>query len=442
MILDPAGIRAIVSERTALARLEVADSRPRQPLLTRLLADLDRTEMRQATVLVGPRRVGKTWLMQHALDALADQGVQTWLCDFTDPRLRGLTMRGLLDALGVEATSSTPTRVFFDEVHFIDDWAREMAALVNEGRARMTIADSAAAITQQRIQEVGVGRMVRLRVAPLSFREWLELSGSATEAQDRVPTQWIQACDRYLEAGGFPEVAWLGAAETSHAHRLLREQVVLQAIDKDVSRIVGLRQPLPLERMTLALMAGSGRPQHWSEMQQTSGATKPTVKKWYAALHDAGLVWSMPRWRRDELSSDDRAAKVYAADTGLVAACTPQSRLRNNPELHQPLYETAVANSLRALVEGEEWRLSYWRDKGGATGEIDFVLQTPTGTVAIEVTASSGGKDKVKRLAALAERVAARRSVVVCDVATPYERDGVAIVPLWRFLLQPEDFLS
>lgn len=70
--------------------------------------------------------------------------------------------------------------------------------------------------------------------------------------------------------------------------------------------------------------------------------------------------------------------------------------------------------------------------------EIDFVLETPEGRTAIEVTASRRPKArKFRRLGRAAKELGAERTLLVHGALIDEEVEGVRAVPLGRFLLAP-----
>jgi len=429
----------IVRSRTEHARLEARSARQRPELLDPLLAELRNDEIRHASVLTGPRRTGKTWLLQMAGLAIEPEA-QFWFCDFTDQRLWGATMRDVIEALGVSGDSPPlPTRVFFDEVHYLKNWSVELAALVNERRARIAIADSAAAMMRQSLAQAAVGRVSVIEVGPLGFAEFVAFRGQRSAVERATATLLRQLVDTYLTLGGFPEASARSVADSWSAHRFLRQQVVQQAVEKDINHIVGLRQPIAMEHMVTALMARSGQLRQWSGLARLAGVSGPTVQKWFVPLVQSGLLWTLPRWERDPSNLESAAPKVYACDTGLVAACTPDSDHLRNRDLGGRLFETAVANALRRVVETDGGRLRYWRDK---RAEADFVIDLPGGSAVVEVTAEPNASGKVANLSRVADIVGAGRRVVVCDSMSSNRVHGVDIVPLGRFLLAPQEFLS
>ncbi len=437
MILSDWEIRAVVSQHTARAKAHAAIAFDR-PVLGEVLAACELNDSR-AVVVHGPRRVGKTWLIQSAMVRVGHAGLATWYCDFTDPRLGETTMRAVIDALGIEPGDRSH-RLFLDEIHFVEDWARELAALVNEDRAQLIIADSAASMLQHGLAVAALDRIVTITVAPLGFSEVASLAGAADAP--RSLHAWTELQDRYLIFGGFPIAAPLARSDPYEAHRLLRH-MVQQTVDKDIGPLLGLRNPQDLATLALALVSRSRDQWSWKRFEETAGVSGPTVKKWWRPLQRSGLLHVLRAHRSDPSASHRVSPKVYACDPGLVAACTPTTDWLADTTIRGRLFETAVANALVRMAQRLNMTLSFYQPSKNSKkqGECDFLLKRGDDKWLVEVTASDSASGKVGTLAKLRHELNAKGAVVVCDAGRSSRQHGVRVEPLWRFLSDPDEAL-
>src|ERR1700730_586860 len=138
--------------------------------------------VRRAIVLMGPRRVGKTVMIHHAIQALLKEGVPPRsICYFSvdHPIYNGLSMEKLLTyyshASGVDHKSEQIFMIF-DEVQYLRKWEVHLKAVVDTYPNIKSIASgSAAAALRLKSDESGAGRFTDFLLPPLTFYEYLNL---------------------------------------------------------------------------------------------------------------------------------------------------------------------------------------------------------------------------------------------------------------------------
>lgn len=175
---------------------EFASSTPRHLLLEFYRRLRDTEGPRRAVILMGPRRVGKTWLMQHAVRQLLSDGA----CDAKNilffpldvPVYHGTGLEELVHA-GARMTGRDPIRdrifVFFDEIQYLKDWETHLKTLVDAyPNLRVAASGSAASALRTGSRESGAGRFTDLLLGPLSFREYVGMKGLSS----RFGWQWLE----------------------------------------------------------------------------------------------------------------------------------------------------------------------------------------------------------------------------------------------------------
>jgi len=139
--------------------------------------------VRRAVVLLGPRRVGKTVLLHHAIQALLESGVDPERIAYFSvdhPLYNNLGLEDLLQAFW-EATGTRagdPQWVFFDEIQYLREWEVHLKRLVDDhDGVKAVVSGSAAAALRLKSQESGAGRFTDFLLPPLTFYEYLDLLG-------------------------------------------------------------------------------------------------------------------------------------------------------------------------------------------------------------------------------------------------------------------------
>jgi len=224
-----------------------------------------------ATVLRGPRQVGKTTLLNQVIDALLAQGVAGWrifrvqfdelptLRNVTEPILelaRWYTATVLQKSFNQAAHDGEQAYLFFDEIQNLPDWAPQLKHLVDMHPVRVLVTGSSA-LRIEAGRDSLAGRVSALDMGPLLLREiaqlrafgtvnallppnglaplkqqqfWQEIRASG-ERQAEIRQQAFTA---FTERGGYP-VAQVHADEPwERIADLLNETVIRRVIQHDL----------------------------------------------------------------------------------------------------------------------------------------------------------------------------------------------------------------
>jgi len=137
--------------------------------------------IRRALILMGPRRVGKTVMMHHAISELLGKAVQAQAIQFIgidNPIYINMSLEELLISAGRAAgyEDMEGRYVFFDEIQYLKDWERHLKVLVDSyPRIKFIVSGSAAAALRVKSTESGAGRFHDFMLPPLTFQEYLHL---------------------------------------------------------------------------------------------------------------------------------------------------------------------------------------------------------------------------------------------------------------------------
>jgi predicted AAA+ superfamily ATPase len=145
--------------------------------------------MAPATVLRGPRRVGKTVLLRQIIDALVKSGVSPVRVPYVPfdelPTLGGLKEPVLAiarwyegnilgDTFNATARRREPAFLFFDEVRNLDSWAPQVKNLVDNHSVRVLVTGSSS-LRIEAGRDSLAGRIGTVDLGPLLLREISEL---------------------------------------------------------------------------------------------------------------------------------------------------------------------------------------------------------------------------------------------------------------------------
>jgi uncharacterized protein len=337
-----------------------------------------RTGVRRAVVLMGPRRVGKTVMIHHAIQALIAGGENPErICYFSvdHPIYNGLGLDELLEFFG-EATGTDylveQCFVFFDEVQYLRDWEIHLKSLVDGyPTLKLVASGSAAAALRLKSGESGAGRFTDFLLPPLTFYEYLDLIGESDRVRwtDRsLATDDIDGLNQrfldYLNFGGYPEVVFSKEIQADPG-RFIKNDIIDKVLLRDLPGLYGIRDIQELNYLFTTLAFNTANEISLEELAKRSGVAKNTIKRYIEYLEAAFLIRVVHRV--DRSAKRFRRAnffKVYLTNPSMRAALF--SPISADDEMIGALAETAI---FAQWFHSDE-ALHYARWQGG---EVDIV---------------------------------------------------------------------
>lgn len=349
--------------------------------------------VRRAIVLMGPRRVGKTVLIHHAILQLISSGVSpASVCyiSIDNPLYIGLGLEELLDiyqnASGIDYTS-TPCYVFFDEIQYLKDWERHLKVIVDRyPNLKCIVSGSAAAALRLKSLESGAGRFTDFFLPPLTFYEYLRLIKSdipdPLEAANKKTKTFslflkdmknIENLNRYfldyLNFGGYPEAA-MSPEIKKDPGRFIKNDIIDKVLLRDLPSLYGIHDVQELNALFTSLAYNTAQEVSLEKLAMNSGIAKNTIKRYIEYLEAAFLVRVVHRVdhnaRRFQRAN---FFKVYLTNPSMWAALF--SPVNTNSPTIGSLVETAVFAQRSHLKQDFYARWS--------SGEVDMVLLDSSG---------------------------------------------------------------
>jgi len=330
------------------------------------------TNINRAVVLMGPRRVGKTVMIYHAIQGLLDMGVepkQICYISIDAPIYIGTGLEQLLHFYKeiVKLDTQYGCYVFFDEIQYLKDWERHLKSLVDDYRNVKFIASgSAAAALKMKSQESGAGRFTNFILPPLSFYEFINLQNrqKLLHEYSLLNIEFIN----YINFGGFPEAVFSKEIQADLG-RYIRSDIIDKVLLRDLPSLYGIHDVQELNRLFNMLAYNTGNEVSLDALSQGSGVAKNTVKKYLGYLEAAFLITVLHRV--------DQSGKRFQRANYFKVYLT-------NPSMRSALFEpiTTESQEIGHLAETAfitQWahssvfmkNLYYSRWKGG--GEVDLV---------------------------------------------------------------------
>ena len=303
-----------------------------------------RRDLQQKMVLLtGPRQVGKTTLSQQLL------------AEFPGGQYLNFDVAAHRAVIQAQSWRHSAPLLVLDEIHKMPDWKNWLKGVV-DGRApgqAVLVTGSARMDTFRQTGASLAGRYFRLRLHPLSVREWSEASQVAPQ----------QALTHLLARGGFPEPV---LASTEADAQRWRADYFAGLVREDVLEFSRLHEVNAMRLFAEMLRSRVGSPLSLASIARDLQLSPVTLGRYLDILEALFIVFVVRPWHRNIARATLQAPKVYFYDTGLVLG---DEGLR---------FENLVACHLLKNVHwqqdtrGAATDLHYIRTKDEA--EVDFCL--------------------------------------------------------------------
>jgi len=271
---------------------------------------IKQSNIKRATVLMGPRRVGKTVLIFHLIQDLIDSGVEPKkICylSIDNPIYSGIRLEQLFE-LCRRANNDKSIKdfyVFFDEIQYLKDWEIHLKTLVDSYHYTNFIASgSAAAALRLKSNESGAGRFTDFILPPLTFHEYINLKDldylitvTSKEwngvSKNYFNTKNIKELNAhfidYINFGGYPELS-LSKEMQQNPGRYVRNDIIDKVLLRDLPSLYGIQDVQELNMLFSTIAYNSGNEFTLDELSISSGIAKNTIRKYITYLEAAFLI--------------------------------------------------------------------------------------------------------------------------------------------------------
>ncbi len=366
--------------------------RPQVAELERRLAE----PRRFMQVVIGPRQVGKTTLVQQATSKFEGS------VRFVSADEPGLQPTEWLSQQWEAARLSGGVLVI-DEVQKVPNWSEAVKRLWDEdsrnGRdLKVVLLGSAPLLVQRGLTESLAGRFETLRIPHWSFSEMSQAFGFTLE--------------QFLYFGGYPGAASL-VNERERWRRYVLDSLIETTIARDVLLMTRVDKPALLRRLFELACSYSGQVLSYTKLlgQLQDAGNTTTLAHYLDLLSGAGLVLGLQKYAGDKARSRGSSPKLQVLNTALLAV---QSDLaledyRQDGALWGRLVGSAVGAHLANAALMGEVEVFYWRERNR---EVDFVVKAGRRLTAIEVK-SGGTPSSLPGMKAFVDTFGASRTLLV-----------------------------
>ena len=375
---------------------------------------------RKPLILEGARQVGKTWLMKEFGKKEFENMVYVNCAD--EEFAKSLFLHNLKpDRIVRDVVANTRQRIeagktllVFDEIQDAPNGITSLKYFCeNVPDLHVMAAGSLLGVVHHPGESYPVGKVDILRLYPMSFEEFLWAKGYDKLAEVLDECEWESITTlgdtledllrQYFFVGGMPEVVldWVTKEDVLNIREI--QNRIIASYSNDVSKHAGTET----ERISMvwnsipAQLAKENKKFIYGAVKKGGRAKEFEVAiQW---LVDAGLVHKIYRSKTPEMPlkmyEDFNAFKLFLLDVGLLGALagTGPAQIIANNEVFKEFKGAFTENYvLQQLVPEHLLHIGYFC-KENSQVEIDFLVQTHSRIIPIEVKAEENVKSKSLR---------------------------------------------
>jgi predicted AAA+ superfamily ATPase len=331
----------------------------------------------EISILLGPRHVGKTFLLHELQKKARKVGLRTRYYNLEIPS--DLRTFNKTDAEVFRLLTERVDVIFIDEFHYLKNASKIFKAIFDSRKKVKIFASGSSSIEiHKHLKESLAGRRLVTQIAPLSLDEF---------NQRRPERAATNRYEEYLAYGGLPGL--LHVPDAASKIRLL-DELLATYIQKDVKSLIREENIRAFNNLIYLLAENQGSLVSENSLSREIGLTAATVNKHLSILENTYVCHSIHSYSRSLGSELKKSKKTYFYDLGIRNALLKDfGALRRRSDrgvLHESFVFLQLAYALKPNME-----IKFWRNKLGQ--EIDFVVLKDRKPFLIEVKTTLSSRE-------------------------------------------------
>ena len=353
----------------------------RKEYLDKLIAFRDKQIIK---IVTGIRRCGKSTLLRLYQDWLKAHGVsenQIISINFEDMDYEELTdYKKLYAYLKERLVRDNMTYIFLDEIQHVDNFPKVVDSLYIKEKVDIYMTGSNAYMLSSEIATLISGRYVQIEMLPLSFREYMESTGSMDDRGVKYT--------EYLENSSFPFTLELKGHPDEIRDYL--EGLYNTIVVKDIVNRKRITDTMMLKSVLRFVFDNIGNPLSSKKIADTmtSDGRKidvKTVEKYLEALSESYIIYQAKRYNIKGKQYLKTLEKYYVVDIGLRFMLLGSRQVDAGHILENVIYLELLRRGYNVYVGKID------------TFEVDFVAQNRKGTAYFQVALTARDEKTLER---------------------------------------------
>ncbi|MBL6991604.1 MAG: ATP-binding protein [Bacteriovoracaceae bacterium] len=328
---------------------------------------------RKSILLLGPRQTGKTSLVENSIQTdLEISFLQTHnkLKYEKNPELLIQEIRPLKDKLG-----KIPL-IYLDEIQKVPSLLDEIQFAIDKKLAIFILTGSSARKLRRQQKEINLlpGRLISLRLDPFTHEEYPNRSLRDLLYYGSLPEISLENDDDYIET-----------LLESYVQTYLEEEIRMEALVREVGTFNRFLEFAGIESSKLL---------SFSSISQELGVAHTTVQNYFQVLVDTLVAERIdPVVKSSTRKRLVKSSRYLIFDMGVRRQCANEGT-NLSKEKEGELFEHFIGLELIKLarLKSKKIKIKFWKDLNGP--EVDWIIDSPSGQIPIEVKLTSTPKKR------------------------------------------------
>ena len=382
-------------------------------------------------LLIGPRQVGKTTMLEHLMKGSARRKVT-----LDDAENRRLAQSD--PALFLEMH---PAPVLIDEVQYAPELFTYIKIYIDEHQTPgdFWLTGSQIFRLMHGVQESLAGRVALLHMSPLSQREMM----GASVLPFTPDFELLMSESRNIPPVTTPELfhrLWLGSMPGLASGQFTDRNVFYSSyvstyIERDVRDLSGNVDALKFHQFITSVAARTAQLLNYNALAEDADIDLPTAKSWVNILETLGIVFLLHPYSNNVLKRTIKTPKIYFYDTGLVCYLTRWSsaEVAEFGAMNSALLENYTVSEIMKSYQnaGLEPYIYFYRDRDAK--EIDVLLEHDGKIFPLEIKKTASPDQRLTRVFSIIDKfplqVGTGAILCMAEKLSAFDRDNL-IVPI------------
>lgn len=330
-----------------------------------LKIDLDHIQnrVRNAVVITGFRRVGKTYIVFEAIQDLLkqyDRGDVVYV-NFEDERLVNIETDILTNLIpeSISVFGKKPKYLFLDEIQVVPNWSKWVRRILDTEEVEIIITGSSSKLGSNELPTELRGRAWELKVNPLNYGEFLRFKNVDTSGESYNFKYYFS---EYIKYGGLPAVVLTEDEKKNELLQMYYNTVVQREI---LDRYKINNDNILRTLLSFLLNSNYVTISNLFNTLKSLGLSvgKTTIDKYIGYIKSSYFMFDLKIFNYKIVNQLMYPRKNYFIDNGFLTALSTKYT-----KDYGKLFENIVCQNLTNLNN----ELYYWKDTKGR--EVDFVV--------------------------------------------------------------------
>jgi len=361
----------------------------------RLIFDkiLAQQNSRKASIIIGPRQVGKTTILKELHRQLG--GLFLDMDIFSDYEQVSTYEKAMatFSINGYQDKQEVFFYVFLDEFQRYADLSRVIKSIFDHHvNIKIYATGSSSLAIKNSIQESLAGRKIITHVFPLSFEEFLyfkdcadllpkiaRLEGMETDDYFSPIRDVYVLLEEFMIFGGYPDVV---LAETIEDKKDALRSVFDLYIKKDFAEYVKIEKLRNASQLMKVLAINNGQSANYAKYGSAAEISTETVQNYLSILRETFIIAVLRPYFTNKNKEISKMSKIYFLDNGVrnyfLGNFSALDSRQDSGFLFEGFY---ISELIKRGINSET--IKYYRTKSGE--EVDIVLDEPSLLVPIEI---------------------------------------------------------